>query len=438
MTVFCLRSLLELTIDYCKKYHVLLAPEKTKLLAFSTPKHRSDINYLQLVNSIKISGTPITFAGTAEHVGLVRSSDNSNLPHILDRISNHKRALFGVLSAGLAKHHNTNPAASLRVQNIYALPALLSGLGSIQLSSSDTDVLEKHFKNTLRCLMKLPEKCPDPVVYFLAGSVPLHAHIHMKQMNIFGMITRLPGNILNILAHRILLSESDTTKSWFIHVRHLCTKYDLPSPLQLLDNPPSKTTFKNLVSKKIVDHWTAHLRQEASEKTSLELFKPNFMSLSAPHPLWTSCSSNPYEVKKAIIQATLLSGRYKTDYLARHWYKSNPNGFCLLCPGKYLFGTVQHLLLHCEALADTRSKQVEFWSAHASKDAHLHQLLSDLLQASPLLLAQFLLDPSVVPQAIILLQRRIVTLPTLFYLTRTWCFGIHRKRLQLLGRYNYL
>ena len=162
------------------------------------------------------------------------------------------------------------------------------------------------------------------------------------------------------------------------------------------------------------------------------------MSLSAPHPLWTSCSSNPYEVKKAIIQTTLLSGRCKTDYHARHWDKSNPNGFCLLCPGKYLFGTVQHLLLHCEALADTRSKQVEFWSAHASKDVHLHQLLSDLLQASPLLLAQFLLDPSVVPQAIILLQRRIVTLPTLFYLTRTWCFGIHRKRLQLLGRYNYL
>ena len=436
--LFCLKNLLELTMDYCRKYHVLLAPEKTKLIAFTTPKHKADIGYLQLVNNIHINETPITFTATAEHVGLVRSSDNSNLPHVLDRISNHKRALFGVLPAGLARRHNSNPAASLRIQNVHALPVLLSGLGSIQLANSETTVLEKHYKNTLRCLMKLPDKCPDSVIYFLAGSLPLSAHIHKKQLNIFGMITRLPGNVLFKLANKILWSEPDTTKSWFIDIRHLCSLYNLPSPLQLLSKPLSKAAFKSQITQKVLDHWQTGLRKEAFPMTSLIFFNPNYMSLSSPHPVWTTCSSNPFEVNKALVQASLVSGRYRSDYLSRHWNHLNPHGFCLLCPGKFQFGTVQHLLLHCEALSEKRSKVINMWSGYAEDDGPLHQLLKKLLQSPPELLTRFLLDPSVVPEAVNLCQQKLVTLSSLFYLTRTWCYGLHRRRLQLLGKFQIL
>ena len=425
-------------MDYCRKYHVHLAPEKTKLLAFSTPKHRSDVSYLELINNLQINGTCINFTSTADHVGIVRSSDNSNLPHILDRISNHKRALFGVLPAGLARKHNSNPAASLRVQNVYALPVLLSGLGSIQLANSETTDLEKHFKNTLRCLMKLPDKCPDSVVYFLSGSIPIIAHIHKKKLNLFGMITRLPGNILHKLADKLLSTEPDNSKSWFIGIRHLCSLYNLPSPLQLLSNPLSKAAFKSQVTLKVIDHWQDILRKEASPKTSLLFFNPSYMSLSTPHLLWTTCSSNPFETNKATVQASLLSGRYKTDYLSRHWNHSNPHGFCLLCPEKLLFGTVQHFLLHCEALSEQRSKLVDLWSKHTEDDGHLYQLLHQLLQSSPEHLVQFLLDPSAVPQAVTLCQKKLVTFDNLFYLTRTWCYGLHRRRLQLLGKFKIL
>ena len=434
----CLKNLLELTLDYCRKYHVLLAPEKTKLIAFTTPKHKSDIGYLNLVNNIQISGTPIIFTETAEHVGLVRSSDNSNLPHVLDRISNHKRALFGVLPAGLARRHNTNPAASLRVQNVHALPVLLSGLGSIQLTGTETTVLEKHYKNTLRCLMKLPEKCPDSVIYFFAGSVPLLAHIHKKMLNIFGMITRLPENVLFKLATRILYSEPDNTKSWFIAIRQLCSMYNLPSPLQLLAKPLTKASFKSQITQKVLDHWQVCLMKDASPMTSLIFFNPNFMSLSSPHPLWTTCSSNPFETNKALIQAALVSGRYRTDYLSRHWNQLNPHGFCILCPGMFQFGTVQHLLLHCEALAEKRAKIIEMWSDQAKEDDHLHHLLKELLKSRPELLTQFLLDPSVVPEVVTLCQQKLVNISDLFYLTRTWCYGLHRRRLQLLGKFNVL
>ena len=145
------------------------------------------------------------------------------------------------------------------------------------------------------------------------------------------MITRLPLNILHKLAGSILLSEPDTTKSWFIDIRKLCYLYDLPSPLQLLSKPLTKATFKSQISQKVLDLWQIILRSEACPKTSLYLFNPNYMSVSSTHPIWTSCSSNPFEVNKATVQAALLSGRYRTNYLSRHWNSANPHGFCLLC-----------------------------------------------------------------------------------------------------------
>ena len=281
--------------------------------------------------------------------------------------------------------------------------------------------------------MKLPDKCPDSVIYFLAGSLPFLAHIHKKQLNLFGMITRLPENVLCKLANKFLLSEPDNSKSQFIGIRHLCSLYNLPTPLQLIKKPLSNDAFKSHVTQKVLDHWQVSLRREVMSKNSLLFFNPSSMSLSLPHPLWTSCSSNPFEVNKARVQAALLSVRYKTDYLSRHWNFSNPNGFCILCPGKFLFGTVHHFLVHCDALSETRSRIIDLWSASAEDNVNIHHLLMQLLKSPSELLCQFLLE-----QVVILVQHGLVHLDTLFYLTRTWCYGLHRRRLQLLGLFNRL
>ena len=60
-----------------------LAPEKTKLLAFAAPRHRTILDFTKLVSQIEIENTVLKFSETAEHVGIVQSS-SSNLPHILD------------------------------------------------------------------------------------------------------------------------------------------------------------------------------------------------------------------------------------------------------------------------------------------------------------------------------------------------------------------
>ena len=99
------------------------------------------------------------------------------------------------------------------------------------------------------------------------------------------------------------------------------------------------------------------------------------MSLVKPHPIWTTCGSNPFEVNKAMIQARMLSGRYITDQLARHWTQ-NAAGVCLLpgCPNN-VSGTIEDLLLHCPALQPTRQKMVNLCHDIARKYTHVQNLI---------------------------------------------------------------
>ena len=200
--------------------------------------------------------------------GIVRSS-SGNLPYFLDRVAAHRKALYSVLPAGIARRHNTNQAAGIKVQNNFALPVLLSGIAALTLNTSEFQVLDKYFKQTLRSIMKLPDKTPDSVIYFLAGTLPIKAHVHRKQLSIFGMISRLPNNVLHKIATNVLVSDPDSSKSWFMRIRLLCTQYSLPSPLQILLNPPSKESFNRLVKSRILDYWETSLRSEALSKSSL-------------------------------------------------------------------------------------------------------------------------------------------------------------------------
>ena len=172
--------------------------------------------------------------------------------------------------------------------------------------------------------------------------------LHIKQLTLFSMITRLPHNILHSIAKYILTTSSDSSKSWFFHIRSLTLQYGLPHPLILLENPPSKFSFKKLVSSKVMEFWERKLRQSSIPLKSLRYFNPYFMSLKTPHPLWTSCGDNPLEISKAIIQAKFLSGRYRTDSLLSHFEESvNPQ--CALCK-KEVTGSLEHLLVLCDSL----------------------------------------------------------------------------------------
>ena len=182
------------------------------------------------------------------------------------------------------------------------------------------------------------------------------------------MITRQKGESL-LHKHAVnVFCMPNTSWSWFRQIADICLLYQLNHLLNYLDSPMSKEAFMKQVKCQMLDYWNQALRGDANELSSLCYFKPQFMSLSKPHPLITTPGSSPYEVSKAVVQATFLSGRYRTERLCRHW-SSNKEGYCLLtqCINYNHVEDLQHIFLHCVSLSEARCRLVNFTLAYVQK-----------------------------------------------------------------------
>ena len=438
--IFALHTLLLLSLMYCERHHVKLRADKTKLQVFSDKNSDLDAYYAKVVNPINMGSKVVPFVNEADHVGIIRST-SGNLPHISGRISAHKKALLAVLPLGLARGHHGNPAACLRIKQVFATPVLFSGLGSLILSRTEINLLENYLKTTIQNLLKLMNRTPSCVVAFLAGALPATALLHLKQFSIFGMISRRKGSHLFQHGIQVLISGKPSLNSWFQQMRNLCLLYQLPHPTSLLEDDMSKGRFDRLVKSRVIDYWENKLRLEAATLTSVPYFKPEFMSLSSPHPILTSCGSNPFESHKAIYACRMLSGKYLTDRLQRHW-TLNRSGYCLLplCSPQS-DGSLEHILLHCPALTTTRSGLFKLCHTVSQESDLLCDIITSILHSDNydlVIIMQFILGSSVIPAVIRTSQLHgLHNTDTLLYLGRTWCYNIHRERMNQLGHFQF-
>ena len=294
---------------------------------------------------------------------------------------------------------------------------------------------------TLRQLLRLPPKTPQVVLYFLAGSLPGEGLVHLRQLSLLGMIRGLPGSLLHRYCQQVFYKPTrHQNSSWFHQVRNLCLKYLLSHPLNLLSptSPHSREAFKSLVKKHVLNYWETNLREEASNLKSLRFFKPEFLSLAKPHPIFISAGSSSYEVSKATVQALFLSGRYRTEKLSRHW-STNPEGYCQCpsCLGNQIVEDEEHILLHCGSLAPTRTSLAKLTLSYSKANPLLGPLLLNYTNPEHPDFPQFLVDCSVLPEIITLTQQfGEFLLFKLFKITRTWCYSLHRDRLKILGRWS--
>ena len=148
------------------------------------------------------------------------------------------------------------------------------------------------------------------------------------------------------------------------------------------------------------------------------------LSLSSPHPLWSSLDDNPHQAKAVLTQAVLLSG-------------------CLLqpCLGQNLFEDIEHIFLQSCGLTH-KQRQLEDFTLNFVADKPVLQpiVFSYLLKTTDnYLRMQFLLDCSVLPLVITSFQAHgDIIHKQLFRISRTWCRGLHVGRMKSLGRYNKL
>jgi hypothetical protein len=108
------------------------------------------------------------------------------------------------------------------------------------LNKAETKALHHHYKLFFERIQRLHKCTPEAVVFFLAGSLPIAALLHLRQLTILGMIARLgPDNILHKHATTVLNNPRfNVTRSWFTELKHTCSQYSLDSPLSILTNLP--------------------------------------------------------------------------------------------------------------------------------------------------------------------------------------------------------
>ena len=429
-----LRLLATLTEKYCEKFNVKLVPSKTKLLGYSAANKDYLLDHAKLINSVTINKVPVNFTDEFEHVGVTRNI-SGNLPHIMNRIAEHKRGMNFALSAGLARSHSGNPAASLRVHQLYGVPKLFSGLASLVLSKQEIRVVDGYYQQVVQNLQRLHGKTPRCFVFLMAGCLPGEAILHQRQLTLFMLICHLPADPLYDHAKHILLTAKNSAKSWFLQIRELCLMYGLDHPLKLLSWPPSKSSFKQLVKKNVSMHWENLLQAEAAELPSLRFFMASYCSVMLPHIVWTTARTS-FESRKATILARMKSGRFRSEYLTRHW-SNNQQGLCLAVTCDHVVGDLEHMLVNCPALESVRVRMWDLMFEKAALFPPLYNFFSILKKSSPTTKFHFFLEPFAFHE--IFETLRVYGQPVLeliCYLTRTYAYYLYRKKQILSGWWN--
>ena len=143
---------------------------------------------------------------------------------------------------------------------------------------------------------------------------------------------------------------------------------------------------------------------------------------------------NIYQWRAATVMAKMLSGRYRSCWLRRHW--TQESGACRLLGCGMVPGDVAHLLSgECIALQPSLATTLHHILGMLAPYPHLLQPVRSALHGDRAMVTAFFLDPSTDPAVIRLVQQcgKGPVLHPLFRVSRAWVWCAHRTRMCLLG-----
>ena len=222
----------------------------------------------------------------------------------------------------------------------------------------------------------------DPAVYVLTGTIPIEAVVHKRALTLFVSICRLgDDSVEKQLARRQLSIKSF---SWFIAIRKLLIKYDLPHPWDLLDDPPTKTRWKATVNKSVNEYWCITIRENAALCPSLQYLNTEDYMPGGKHWL-IQHTREVREVTRLKTKLKLVTGSYVLQVNRACFNLNQVNRSCMICNTDD--ETTEHFLLTCDALVETRRPMLDRLVSLAD---NFLQSTQDSLQMS----TQFILDCS--------------------------------------------
>ncbi|MCG7866749.1 MAG: hypothetical protein JAY74_10300 [Candidatus Thiodiazotropha taylori] len=344
-----LQRLVTAAVDNSKLERYILQPAKSVILAAVTQCRRASAGNLDI--NISMDGVKMPVVTETMHLGILRSAD-SQLSTVTHNIDKARRTTYCLMGAGLHGHNGLDPDTSIHVLQTYILPLLVYGLEVLLPRKTLMEKAERFYKKLLKQILSLPNTTADSAVYILTGTIPLEGVIHSRALTLFGSICRLDENAVEKqVARRQLSIKGDNSCSWFVDIRNILWKYDLPSPWILLDTPPSKYRWKRTVKTRIDKYWADMLRSRVVLYPSLQYlssdhFKPGERSVLIQDP------NGIRDVPRMHTKIKLVTGTYMLQVNRSSFNQNQISPVCLLC--KQENESLEHFLLRCVSLDHIR------------------------------------------------------------------------------------
>jgi hypothetical protein len=205
----------------------------------------------------------------------------------------------------------------------------------------------------IKQILSLPQNTPDAVPYILSGLIPIEGQLYIKTLTFIYSIFLLPKESTeNMIAYRLLYIKDYKSSSWFVEMKKIIWKYNLPDIYKLLDRPYAKMQWKQIVYEKVHKYW-----KEQTIRIS-ELYKHlGYLNIyeykpGKQHPFICIPISSVRDANRIPVKLKLVSGTYVFQANRANSNQNKVDATCLLCNAED--ENMEHFLLHCSVLDEIR------------------------------------------------------------------------------------
>ena len=347
-----------------------------------------------------------------KHLGILR--DISQKPNIQDKINLGRRTTYSLMGTGFHSINGLKQSVNGKLWSTYVIPRLLYGLEVQELKQSDINQLEQYQRKSLKQMQHLPDRTQSSASLALLGIPPVECVLHKNMLGLFWRwITS--KRVEKEISLRQLAMKMPTESSWFNRIRVILNRYGLPSPSELMDDPPSRLKWKsvvdNAISRKVEENW----REDIQGRPTLKYINSVRIRMGQVHPVWATVRDSVFYSRRAQLKCRLLTGTYTLQSNKAVFNQHLVDPTCKLCKGAP--ENRQHFLAECPAYGEAREKyiiQVNEVSERLSINV-----------SSPEVLTRLILDPS-------LYTSNEQDIYKLELHSRELVYNLHYKRLKLL------
>ena len=404
-----LQTLLNLVNTYANEEHYILHPEKSVIIPFNVPM--AEYEMLREEKPWEINGNRLPVTKDLEHVGIQRT-DNSVDPTVAQRIKSGRSTLYGLFGAGMHGRNGLPVHTALHLYDIYVMPRVLYGLEVLNLSKPNITALEVFQRSVLRMLLDLPDRTAIPALYIITGRLPIKKLLDQRKLMFLHGLISTEGRLKELVERQYVVKKKNS-KSWVAKMKETLHEYSLPSLQDMLNDPPTKDSWKESVKRSVVDNTALALAEECRHLSSLQYINPSFKHKTCH--IAVASVDNPRQVSRASIKCKMLTGTYLLHK------RGEAKDKCVMCQEEA--ETIPHILLECSATLSIRNKYLpsilkETPWINTSNHSHLLQVILDPTHPS------VLANENPVQQIIERIEK----------VSRDYCFAIHIRRYGTLSQ----